>query len=106
MAASLFTNIALTISGDTYDSASRLLAGVITGVGFIGAGAVIRGGNEIHGVTTAASIWLVTGIGIACGFGMYDIALGVTAISLIVLWGLGPLDRRIRKDDNSKKLAS
>jgi putative Mg2+ transporter-C (MgtC) family protein len=98
LAAALFTQLALSISQDGFDSTSRILQGVITGVGFIGAGSVIRGSHEIHGITTAASIWLVTGVGIACGFGMYDAAVGVTVIALIVLWGLHPLDRRIRKN--------
>ena len=102
LAAALFTNLALSIGGDSYDSTSRLLQGVITGVGFIGAGAVIRGNRSIHGITTAASIWLVTGIGIACGFGMYDAAVGVTVIALIILWGLHPLDRRIREKEKTQ----
>lgn len=98
LSAALFTHLALSISEEGFDSTSRILQGVITGVGFIGAGAVIRGSHEIHGITTAASIWLVTGVGIACGFGMYDVAVGATVIALIVLWGLSPLDRRLRKN--------
>lgn len=98
MSAALFTTIALSITGNSVDSVSRLLQGAITGVGFIGAGAVIRDRGGIHGVTTAAGIWLVTGIGIACGFRMYDKAIGVTLIALVILWGLGPLDRKIRKN--------
>lgn len=101
LAAALFTQLALSISQDGFDSTSRILQGVITGVGFIGAGSVIRGSHEIHGITTAASIWLVTGIGIACGFGMYDAAVGVTVIALIILWGLHPLDRRLHKNGST-----
>lgn len=101
LSAALFTHLALSISEEGFDSTSRILQGVITGVGFIGAGAVIRGSHEIHGITTAASIWLVTGVGIACGFGMYDAAVGATVIALIVLWGLSPLDRRLRKNGDT-----
>jgi putative Mg2+ transporter-C (MgtC) family protein len=96
LAAALFTHLGLSLSEQSLDTTSRLLQGVITGVGFIGAGAVIRGSHEIHGITTAATIWLVTGIGIACGFGMYETAVGAAAAALIVLWGLSPLDRRLR----------
>jgi putative Mg2+ transporter-C (MgtC) family protein len=103
LSAALFTHLALSISEEGFDSTSRILQGVITGVGFIGAGAVIRGSHEIHGITTAASIWLVTGVGIACGFGVYDAAVGVTVIALIVLWGLHPLDRRIREKEEGRK---
>lgn len=103
LAAALFTTIALSITGGSVDSVSRLLQGAITGVGFIGAGAVIRDRAGIHGVTTAAGIWLVTGIGIACGFRMYDMAIGVTVIALVILWGLSPLDQRLRKNIHSEK---
>ncbi|MEJ5260874.1 MAG: MgtC/SapB family protein [Anaerohalosphaeraceae bacterium] len=102
LAASLFTHLALSISDDSLETASRILQGVITGVGFIGAGAVIRGTHETHGITTAATIWLVTGIGIACGFGLYEAAVGVTVIALIILWGLIPLDRRLRNLENDR----
>lgn len=98
LAAALFTHLGLSISDDSLETASRILQGVITGVGFIGAGALIRGTHEIHGITTAATIWLVTGVGIACGFGLYEAAVGVTGIALIILWGLIPLDRRIRQN--------
>ncbi|HOK66954.1 MAG TPA: MgtC/SapB family protein [Anaerohalosphaeraceae bacterium] len=98
LAAALFTHLALSLSEESLDTASRILQGVITGVGFIGAGAVIRGTHEIHGITTAATIWLVTGIGIACGFALYEAAVIVTLVALAVLWGLSPLDRRIRQN--------
>lgn len=99
LSATLFTQLTLSLGAEeSLDAASRVLQGVITGVGFIGAGAVIRGTHEIHGITTAATIWLVTGVGIACGFGMYEDAVAVTVIALIVLWGLSPLDRRIRQN--------
>ncbi|HOQ05262.1 MAG TPA: MgtC/SapB family protein [Anaerohalosphaeraceae bacterium] len=102
LATALFTHLGLSISDDSLEIASRILQGVITGVGFIGAGALIRGTHEIHGITTAATIWLVTGIGIACGFGLYEAAVGVTGIALIILWGLIPLDRRIRSLENDR----
>jgi putative Mg2+ transporter-C (MgtC) family protein len=104
LSATLFTELALFMSKDSLDSTSRILQGVITGVGFIGAGAVIQGSRSIHGITTAATIWLVTGIGIACGFQLYRTAVGVTAIALIVLWGLIPLGRRIRSREEISRV--
>jgi putative Mg2+ transporter-C (MgtC) family protein len=79
------------------DAISRMTAGIVTGVGFIGGGAVLRDRTNISGVTTAATIWVVTSIGIACGMRLYDMAVSITVLSLIVLAVLGPLDRKIRK---------
>ncbi len=75
----------------------RMTAAVITGVGFLGAGVLIHEGSGVHGLTTAACIWLVSSIGIACGAGMYFIALLTTLLALLVLMGLSPFTRRIRK---------
>jgi putative Mg2+ transporter-C (MgtC) family protein len=67
--------------------AARIAAGVVTGVGFLGAGVIFRGGqtNAVAGLTTAASIWVTAGIGLAAGCGMYVLAVAVTALSVIVL---------------------
>ncbi|RKY09033.1 MAG: hypothetical protein DRP56_03230 [Planctomycetota bacterium] len=83
------------------DAISRMTAGIVTGVGFIGGGAVLRDRANISGVTTAATIWVVTSIGIACGTHLYDMAVSITVLSLIVLAVLGPLDRKIRRPKNS-----
>jgi putative Mg2+ transporter-C (MgtC) family protein len=93
LGAALFTHLALNLQAD----AAKMLAGVITGVGFIGGGAVLRDRGGIHGITTAATIWLVTGIGIACGMRMYVMAIGITILTLIVLLGMSPLDKKISK---------
>ena len=63
----------------------RIAAGVITGIGFLGAGTIIRVGDWIRGLTTAASIWYVAALGIAAGQGLYVLALGGTAIGVAVL---------------------
>lgn len=91
--AALFTHIALSLEADS----GRMLAGVVTGVGFIGAGAVLRERGGVHGITTAATIWLVTGIGIACGMHMYMMAIGVTVLTLLVLLGMSPVDKKISR---------
>lgn len=66
---------------------SRVAAGVVAGVGFLGAGVIFRGGRggEVAGLTTAASIWVTAGIGLAAGCGLYLLALGLTIITLVVL---------------------
>ncbi len=65
---------------------ARIAAGVITGIGFLGAGAIIRERQEVRGLTTAASLWMVAGIGLAVGVGFYNAAVYATVLSLVVLF--------------------
>lgn len=67
---------------------SRVAAGVVTGIGFIGAGVILRGtrGDKVVGITTAASVWVTAAIGIAAGAGMYLIAVIAAVITLLVLF--------------------
>ena len=64
---------------------SRVAAGVVTGIGFLGAGAILHRHGGVEGLTTAATIWVAAGIGLASGAGLYIIAPVVTAIALILL---------------------
>jgi putative Mg2+ transporter-C (MgtC) family protein len=64
---------------------ARIAAGVITGIGFLGAGTIIREREGIKGLTTAASLWVVAGIGLAVGCGFYRAAIYATALTLIAL---------------------
>lgn len=73
---------------------SRVAAQVVSGIGFLGAGSILLRGEVIRGLTTAASLWAVAGIGLATGGGMYVGAIGATAILLMILAGLKPLERR------------
>ncbi len=65
---------------------ARIASGVITGIGFLGAGTIIRERQEVKGLTTAASLWVVAGIGLAVGIGFYNAAVYTTALTLIVLF--------------------
>jgi putative Mg2+ transporter-C (MgtC) family protein len=67
---------------------TRIAAQIVTGIGFIGAGAIIRQGLTVRGVTTAATLWVVAAIGLAAGAGYYDAAIVTTAIVVISLWPL------------------
>jgi putative Mg2+ transporter-C (MgtC) family protein len=64
---------------------SRIAASVVTGIGFLGAGAILRTGVSVQGLTTAASLWLVAALGLAAGGGMYLVAVVATVVSLLVL---------------------
>jgi len=87
LGSALFTVVSVMGFSGTVDPA-RVAAGVVTGIGFIGAGVIFRGmrGDKVVGITTAASVWITAAIGIACGVGMYLIAVGVTVITVIVLF--------------------
>ena len=67
---------------------SRIAAGVITGIGFLGAGAIIREPEGIKGLTTAASLWVVAGIGLAVGCGFYLAAITTTTLAFLALFFL------------------
>jgi putative Mg2+ transporter-C (MgtC) family protein len=73
-----------TIGGPNLDP-TRIIHGVITGVGFLGAGSILRQEGYVHGLTTAASIWIVAAIGVAVGVRAYALALVGTFLALIVL---------------------
>jgi putative Mg2+ transporter-C (MgtC) family protein len=69
----------------------RVVAGIITGIGFLGAGIIIFKENSLEGLTTAAGLWVSAGIGVAVGYSLYAIAIFTTVLTLIVftvLWGL------------------
>jgi putative Mg2+ transporter-C (MgtC) family protein len=74
---------------------ARIAAGVITGIGFLGAGTIIRDNEGIRGLTTAASLWVVAGIGLAVGCGFKRAAIYAAVITLIVLFFLRFVERFI-----------
>lgn len=84
LGASLVTAVCAFLPDGT--AMSRAIQGIIAGVGFLGGGAILKSNDEIvHGLTTAASIWLVASLGIACGAGQWIIAIIALAIALVVL---------------------
>lgn len=79
------------------DSTSRVIQGIVTGVGFLGAGTIIRGKTEesVRGLTTAASVWLAAAIGVACGLAYWPLVLLASVFGLLVLM-LEGLEERIK----------
>jgi putative Mg2+ transporter-C (MgtC) family protein len=82
---------------------SRIAAGVITGIGFLGAGAIIREREEVKGLTTAASLWVVAGIGLAIGCGFYSAGLYTTLLVLISLVFLRKLENKMLKKEEGRE---
>ena len=93
LGAAVFTIISKEMGGV---SITRISAQIVTGVGFIGAGAIIQDRGGVYGLTTAATIWLVASIGTACGAGLYTLAVITTLIAVLVLIGLGSMEKPIR----------
>jgi putative Mg2+ transporter-C (MgtC) family protein len=74
---------------------TRIAAQIVTGIGFLGAGAIIRQGLSIRGLTTAATLWVVAAIGLAAGAGYYSAAVITTAVALVALWPLRAVAFRV-----------
>ena len=93
LGSALFTIVSLELSR-IYGGGSpdRIAAQIVTGIGFLGGGAIMRSGNEVHGMTTAATVWVNAGIGMAAGVGSYAIAMAGTMLVLIVLVVLPPIE--------------
>ena len=77
----------------------RIAAGVVTGIGFLGAGTIIRESDGVRGLTTAASLWVVAGIGLAVGVGFNKIAIYTTILVLIVLHFLRYVEVPLSKEN-------
>jgi putative Mg2+ transporter-C (MgtC) family protein len=96
----MLTVVALAVSsGGPADgnAASRVIQGIITGIGFLGAGVILRGerGYSVQGLTTAASVWLAACLGIACGAGQRSVALVTFGATLLVLLVGEPIERAV-----------
>jgi putative Mg2+ transporter-C (MgtC) family protein len=78
------------------DAMSRVIQGIMTGVGFIGGGVIIRGQTDerVHGLTTAASVWMTAALGALCGIGAWKIIIPLAGIVVLVLLVGGPMERR------------
>ena len=92
--ACIFTIVGMSFpSGDP----ARVTAQIVTGIGFLGAGAILHSGATVHGMTTAAMIWVNAALGAAVGLGHFRLALIAGVLTLGVLLILGPVERRIER---------
>jgi putative Mg2+ transporter-C (MgtC) family protein len=90
--------VLMTRDGATADSTSRVVQGIVTGVGFLGAGTILHSGAEhsIRGLTTAASIWLAAAIGVASGLALWPIVVVGCGFGVLILI-LAPVERRLKE---------
>ena len=94
----LFTVIGLMLSAGDAVSMGPILQGITVGIGFIGAGVIIRrpDGQDVHGLTTAAAMWIVAAVGVATGAGLWRTSLIALTLTLVVLVVGEAIDRRLR----------
>ena len=91
LGSALFTIVSITM-GHESGTADRITAQIVTGIGFLGGGAILRSGNTVHGMTTAATIWVNAAIGVAAGMGQYALATVTAVLTLAVLAVLPPIE--------------
>jgi putative Mg2+ transporter-C (MgtC) family protein len=101
----LFTAMSYELAeGDTADP-SRVAAQIVTGIGFLGAGAIMRTGSGVQGLTTAATVWVNAAVGVAAGGGEYHLAFIATGVTLAALLVLQPVEaviaRRFARPDTT-----
>jgi putative Mg2+ transporter-C (MgtC) family protein len=92
LGSALFTILSVSMGHGT-GSTDRIAAQIVTGIGFLGGGAILRSGESVHGMTTAATIWVNAAIGMAVGTGQYLLATATTLVTLVVLAVLPPIER-------------
>lgn len=102
-----FTLLTLGIAAQvSHSDPIRVIDAVVGGIGFLGAATVIRGRRGVEGVTTAATVWVVAGVGVACGLGSYLVAAMATGLGLVTLSMLGFLQNSNRVPANAEPVAA
>ncbi len=103
LGAAVFTIISKQMAVSTEGSITRIAAQIVTGVGFLGAGAIIQDRGGVHGLTTAATIWLVASIGMACGAHFYALAAVSTLVAIFILTTFTPLAKALERLTKNRK---
>jgi putative Mg2+ transporter-C (MgtC) family protein len=101
----LFTIMSIELAHEAGTDPTRISAQIVTGIGFLGAGAIMRTGVGVQGLTTAATVWVNAAVGVAAGGGRYHLALIATGVTLSVLLVLAPIERVIERFSARKGLA-
>jgi putative Mg2+ transporter-C (MgtC) family protein len=96
-----FIQAAESLTINSPEALARIIEGLITGMGFIGGGAILRLENSVKGTATAASLWITGAIGVSVGLGAFDVALMLAVMTMVTLWALSPLKRLTGPDTAS-----
>ena len=93
--------VALAVVGPSEDAQARISQGLMSGIGFIGGGAILKDGASVRGTATAASVWTIGALGAAVAYGRYEIAVLLAIVNYFVLRFLTPLGEQIQKSDQT-----
>jgi putative Mg2+ transporter-C (MgtC) family protein len=96
MASCGFIIIAEQVARESPEAQARIIEGVITGIGFIGGGAILKDGGSVRGTATAASIWTTGAIGVAVAYGYYEVAIVLSVMTFLTFRFLTPLGQTLR----------
>ena len=99
VASCAYVLIGLAVSGDSNDARVRTIQGLMSGIGFIGGGAILKEGTTVRGTATAATVWTTGAVGAAVAFGRYEIAIGTALINFLLLRWLTPLKEALHPDE-------
>jgi putative Mg2+ transporter-C (MgtC) family protein len=94
MGAAFFTLLSAVLAGDANPDKGRVASNIVQGVGFLGAGLILHNRSRVSGLTSAASVFVVASIGMACGAGLYAAAVVASVIVIVALEAVGLLERR------------
>lgn len=95
--ASVYVAVVLSERQTAIGDPGRIAGEMISGIGFLGAGVIIQARGSVHGLTTAATIWYMAGVGLTIGSGMHALAVAATLILLVILWVLARIENRLTK---------
>ena len=95
-----FIQAAEALTADNPEAMARIVEGLITGMGFIGGGAILRLRDSVKGTATAASLWATGAIGVAAGLGSYDVAVMLSAVAFATLWILSPMRKIVQAEED------
>ena len=96
-----FIQAAEQLMANSPDGTARIVQGIITGIGFIGGGAILKQGAAVKGTATAASLWATGATGAAVGLGSYDVAVAVALFTFLTLRAITPIENSGLVDENS-----
>lgn len=95
--------LALSVAGEDPSAMGRAIQGLITGIGFLGGGAILKDGSHVHGTATAASIWITAAMGAAVGFGQPLVALALSLATFFTMRFVTPIKKNIDREDEAEE---
>jgi putative Mg2+ transporter-C (MgtC) family protein len=103
VASCAYVLVGLAVSGDSNDARVRTIQGLMSGIGFIGGGAILKEGTTVRGTATAATVWTTGAVGAAVAFGRYEIAFMTAIINFLLLRWLTPLKEELNGSESENK---